>query len=271
MVRHLTILYLAALSLVGACFVDFTESIPCDTNAQCQTGSRCEAGRCVTGEANGVDASLADGGDAASTDVSDPIDLPEGGDLGGDLPDEAGAPPCPEGMAHVFDNPIGRFCIDKYEASRPDSTDVSAGINSSEATSRAGVLPWTDVPLSTAIAACAGAGKALCTLQQWRGGCGGAAGQVYPYDASEYTQGLCNNSGQVRLTGAMPDCLFEAYGTFDMSGNVAELVDTGDQTTLAAMGGGYTDAEDVLMTCTAEPRSLTPRASVGFRCCAAAH
>ena len=59
-----------------------------------------------------------------------------------------------EWMVKVGDS----FCIDTYEASRPDATADSAGTDESLATSRVGVLPWQVADNQTARAACLAAG-----------------------------------------------------------------------------------------------------------------
>nr|MBP7433034.1 hypothetical protein [bacterium] len=44
---------------------------------------------------------------------------------------------CPDDMVEN-----GTFCIDKYEASKKDATDISQGSDESVAVSKKGVLPW---------------------------------------------------------------------------------------------------------------------------------
>jgi len=73
---------------------------------------------------------------------------------------------CPAGMV-VVEN---QFCIDIYEASRPDATASAAGAQSTVATSAAGVLPWQVESNAEAFAACEAAGKTLC-LQWFSGSC----------------------------------------------------------------------------------------------------
>ena len=82
-------------------------------------------------------------------------------------------------------------CIDRFEASRPDATAADAGENDFFATSREGVLPWTNIAdTEAADVACRGAAindlpineggipgftpeKRLCTEVELRVACGG--------------------------------------------------------------------------------------------------
>lgn len=59
-------------------------------------------------------------------------------------------------------NPPLRFCIDGNVASRRDATAASPGRDDSHGTSRAGVIPWTNVTYAEAAQACGRAGKFLC-------------------------------------------------------------------------------------------------------------
>lgn len=55
-----------------------------------------------------------------------------------------------------------RSCIDIHAASRLDAKATSAGRDESYATTRPGVIPWTDVTFEQAVQACGRAGKFLC-------------------------------------------------------------------------------------------------------------
>lgn len=120
--------------------------------------------------------------------------------------------------------------------------------------------------LAAASAACAGSGKRLCSLEEWQIGCGGPEKQFYPYSNSQYEAGRCNNAGSVANTGSYTDCTNEVTQTFDMSGNVLEVVDTGDNS-ISAVGGSYQDTSSLLLACTNPARSLSPSPAMGFRCC----
>lgn len=60
-------------------------------------------------------------------------------------------------------------CIDIHAASRVDATATSPGRDESFATSRANVIPWTEVTFSEAVEACGRAGKILCDSDELRG------------------------------------------------------------------------------------------------------
>ena len=174
---------------------------------------------------------------------------------------------CPQGMASVpAVGDVAAFCVDQYEASRPDATDQTPGGDSTRAVSRAGVRPWGQIDRDGAAAACAGAGKRLCTLDEWQIGCGGPERTYYPYSNSQFEQGRCNNAGSVAITGSKTGCVYEPFGTYDMSGNLLEIVDTGEAG-ITAVGGSYQDTSSLLLACTNPPRALSSTPALGFRCC----
>lgn len=228
---------------------------------------------------------------------------PNGADVapGGPPPEdrelERGASPCPVGMV-----PIGDMtCIDRFEASRPDATAVSKGTDTSQATSRTGVLPWFPVDLTTARAACAAAGKRLCRDDEIRTACKGPNDTTYTY-GNTYAPTTCNgidtychcdsatcadvqpcpypgcyNRGpdgvigkgcgaalRVMPTGSLPGCVNE-YGAFDLSGNVWELVDRGTDEAWY-MGGAFNCMDSQAQhRCDSLVQGVSAR---GFRCCA---
>jgi formylglycine-generating enzyme required for sulfatase activity len=193
------------------------------------------------------------------------------------------------------------FCMDRYEASRPDATATSAGANESIASSRPGVLPWMVNPMSnTHLArfqdACRAAGKQLCTSTQWLAACQGPTpGRTYVFGNTfdleacncvdtfcddycrdhDISPGSCNtgtNCGyayscyHVAPTGTFPQCSNE-YGTFDINGNLWEIVlsDT-DPRGYEVRGGAFNCAS------AAQRLQCTFNASwsdlyAGFRCC----
>lgn len=157
---------------------------------------------------------------------------------------------CPEGMApvpaglgvirfsgqrYVFADEKDRqvkveaFCIDRYEASRPDATVQSGGFGAQwPAQSKPGVLPWVKVTWGEAKAACERAGKRLCTGIEWQKAAGGGQGRLYPY-GNLLDHDACNTytrAGQARelaSTGAFTRCR-SPYGVYDTCGNVSEWV-----------------------------------------------
>lgn len=177
--------------------------------------------------------------------------------------------PCGPGTT-VLTGTSGSFCIDLYEASRRDATEVSAGADNSIAVSRPGVLPWGFVPYATAEAACVAAGKRLCTPDEWQFACAGPDAWAYPYNRSIYAGTTCNGLNVAPrdaavVTGQFSLCTNPATGTFDMSGNLSEWAS--DQ---GAHGGDFSDGQSFLR-CNGVNRDISIEVAepgVGFRCCA---
>ena len=198
---------------------------------------------------------------------------------------------CPEGMMPV----AGAFCVDVYEASRPDATATSSGTDNSYATTRYGVLPWSPGDVDEAVSACEAAGKRLCTAEEWVTACRGPDETTYAYgdaydaeicngidahcnceDSSETCQcddGVgyagcyydCEGSSYSRATtGAYPDCTNE-YRLFDLNGNVWEytLVGEGEG---ELHGGAYNCGDSAAYHACDFVATWSPSAC-GFRCC----
>ncbi len=209
--------------------------------------------------------------DSGQTDSGTP------GDSGAD----SGLISCPSDMVSVADS----FCIDTYEASRPDASASSAGSDESAALSQAGVLPWQVADNATAEAACVAAGKRLCSEDEWYQACSGSAGTVYSYgdayeaatcngldthcsckDGSVYEDCYfdCGGSIYLEVTGSFPACTNE-YGALDLNGNLWEHVAGGSDYTVR--GGAYNCGDSpTYHQCSYIPTSWTPSAR-GFRCC----
>lgn len=199
---------------------------------------------------------------------------------------QEGALTCPDGMVSI----CGSYCIDVYEASRPDAKADQAGVDDSQATSRLGVIPWHsgDLTPGEAAAACAGAGKRLCTQQEWEAACAGTGEHVYLY-GDEYDPAICNgidawcdpecgvyqwcyqdcdHNHQIMPTGSFPGCTNE-FGIFDLSGNTWEAVSATDGSD--HFRGGAFDCGDPGLAHKCEYDGVaagTFPATRGFRCCA---
>lgn len=224
-------------------------------------------------DATGGDAT---GGDAGGADVSsDPIDcLPTtevcdgvDNDCDGAVDEEEVCGACGSGALRVTTEAAGSFCIDVFEASREDATAESEGSATGAARSVSGVRPWSMASFEQAVAACATAGKRLCSSAEWIAACQGSASTLYPYGTS-YDAAACNGPNAPPLDQSAPAGSFAACtsenGVFDLSGNVAEW--TSD---LTLRGGGFTDSQ-LSLQCRSRrtPGSTeTPSVEFGFRCC----
>jgi len=193
--------------------------------------------------------------------------------------DTGPTPSCPDEMVLVDEI----VCVDRYEASRPDATATSGGSDSSKAVSAAGVIPWYPVDNATADAACAAAGKRLCTADEWYKSCAGPDETTYAYGDTyvpETCNGIdstclcdpryagcyydCGGTYGIQPTGAFSDCV-GTWGVHDMNGNVWEHVAGGDDTTIR--GGAYNCGDsETYHRCDYVPGTWTPSAR-GFRCC----
>ena len=264
------ICFLSASSLSG-CLVDSV----CYGDSDCGEKNRCEAGRCV-------DISCHTPADCRDDEVCNTtLGVCEKACPHGDTPLD-----CPKGMVSIED----AFCLDVYEASRPDATVVEPGTDGSRATSRAGVIPW-QAENAEAQAACEAAGKDLCTEREWGCACRGPSQTVYAY-GDDYDPTICNGidtfclcegacgsqepcpfpgcyhicgaAFHVTPTGDKAGCL-GPYGAYDLNGNVWEHVKGGNNTRVRGGAFNCSDSKK-LHRCDYIPGTWTPSAR-GFRCC----
>lgn len=194
---------------------------------------------------------------------------------------------CPDDMTTV----AGRFCIDRWEASRPDATATSAGHDDSTATSRVGVLPWTTggTPAGyvAASTACEAAGKRLCAPTEWLAACEGPGRTTYSY-GNVYDPVACNgidahcadpapgcgaidrangmDHSRLEPTGAFPACTND-YGVYDITGNLWEFVEASSATP-TVRGGAYNCGDSAFLHRCAYVSPAGVRSESGFRCCA---
>jgi len=93
---------------------------------------------------------------------------------------------------------VAAFCVDRYEASLQLTTGAewspywNPGTRAVRALSRAGAVPQGYINGRQAAAACAAAGKRLCTDQEWLRACRGPTSTTFPYGNTRMT-GVCND------------------------------------------------------------------------------
>jgi Notch-like protein len=264
--------------------------------ALCVEGS-CRMGDCEEGW-HDVDGLAGTGCEYGCTETGGGIEICDGldNDCDGEV-DEGGVCgiTCPPGMVGVGT----AYCIDRYEASRPDATADSAGIDESSASSRPGVMPWIENPMSYAAfekfqSACTAAGKRMCTKEEWFLACTGPAGHTYVF-GDVFDREICNcvdtfcddycaehgispcstgdncgytyNCFHAVPTGQFSGCTNE-YGTFDIVGNAWEIVpSTSDARGYEVRGGAFNCAyASTRLQCTFNAGWYDLFA--GFRCCA---
>lgn len=227
----------------------------------------------------------------------DPNARPEPNACLAEAPGDGG---CPSGM-----NRVATFCVDRYEGSLEEVLDGGAarpwppffnpGTRRVRARSLAGAVPQGYLSQLQATAACAEAGKRLCTDAEWLRACQGPAGFTYPYGTAR-RPGVCNDARAVHpaveLYGSSARWIFShldspclnqlpasldraganggcvtAEGVFDMMGNLHEW--TADPTG-TFRGGFYMDTvlngNGCLYATTAHATTYWDY-STGFRCC----
>ncbi|MCY1015924.1 protein kinase domain-containing protein [Pyxidicoccus sp. MSG2] len=154
---------------------------------------------------------------------------------------------------------VPTFCIDEYEYPN-----------------QAGQAPKVEVSWEEARALCEGAGKRLCSEEEWEKACKGPGNARFPY-GNPYDANICNTedaSGADRklaVSGASKNCR-SAYGVVDLAGNVAEWTATKfDKVDFTQKGGAF-NRPNYASRCSARKNGApTERLnSVGFRCCAGA-
>ncbi|MBN1961977.1 MAG: SUMF1/EgtB/PvdO family nonheme iron enzyme [Deltaproteobacteria bacterium] len=196
-------------------------------------------------------------------------------------------------MVEVIRVDDSRFCIDRFEASiddgnlgqthqgyNDDTIMTNDGSTLAKATIGIGIAPRANVSWYQAMAACANAGKHLCSTTDWERACRAAAGNVYPY-GNVYTETLCNGffayaADKPAVTGSFVSCV-SSIGAYDMSGNLEEwtasAVERQPGLTIlndrAVRGGGYA-ANAKALACSGSEYHAPPGeafADRGFRCC----
>ncbi|MCC7541683.1 MAG: SUMF1/EgtB/PvdO family nonheme iron enzyme [Deltaproteobacteria bacterium] len=153
------------------------------------------------------------------------------------LVEEAGEGGCPAGMLVVPASPA--FCVDRFESAlevvADDGTVTSwspfhnPGTRRIRAVSLRGAVPQGYITGRQAEAACAEAGKRLCTDAEWLRACQGADGFTYPY-GNERMPGVCNDARDVHPAverfGTSADWIWSMLG----DACISQLPDSLDRT-----------------------------------------
>ena len=219
-------------------------------------------------------------------------------------PDSSTELSCPDDMVLIPANPdLGidcPFCIDKYEASRPDAAGTTMGADTSMAVSRAGVIPWYVNPMTEDAfdemkAAAAAAGKRLCTAAEWTAACSGTSALTYAFGNTfdplacncidSFCADYCADTGipagecdtgmncgsiygcfHIVATGEFSGCR-SGQGVFDLNGNVWEIViSPTDPRGYEIRGGSFNEANAASrLQCSFNANWQILYA--GFRCC----
>jgi hypothetical protein len=215
------------------------------------------------------------------------------------LTEEPGTGGCPDGMLRIDDEATSHtYCVDRFEGALEnlgDGTPWSPYYNPGSASMRArslrGAVPQGYISGTQAAAACANAGKRLCTDDEWRRACRGPDNLIYPYGNTREV-GVCNDHrdvhpavelfGSVTMldsplinqlhdtvdpTGSRTGCV-TAEGAYDMMGNLHEW--TADPAG-TFRGGFYVDTVingNGCLYATPAHDMVYWDYSTGFRCCA---
>jgi hypothetical protein len=218
---------------------------------------------------------------------------------------------CAGGMAFVTYGDGGTVCVDRYESATvvvapdggtaPHPYDQPVDNLTVAAVVADGIKPQGYISEVQAAAACAAAGKRLCTLAEWLGACRGPQNFTYPY-GNTYQAGWCNEG---RATNPVNDCFgpgnnvftyanmnssccddqpmtvapggsfarcVSVFGVYDLHGNLHEWIDATTSSGNGVFKGGFfvdatLNGPGCTYTTTAHAKTYHDY-STGFRCCA---
>ncbi len=209
---------------------------------------------------------------------------------------------CPPDMVFVPAAPaLGvsePFCMDSYEASRADATAVGMGGDINKAVSQPGVIPWYTNPINATVfeqmqAACQAAGKRICAKEEFYSACSEAGqnsyvfGDVFDRETCNCVDTFCDdyclahdiapcstaaNCGytyycfKVVPTWSFPSCT-NSYGTFDINGNVWEVVPSATDARGYEVRGGAFNCASASARLQCSYNAGWTSLFAGFRCC----
>lgn len=286
--------------VTGRCLAP-CEGIDCPGGFMCDDArgvcvSVCDGRICADGETCNPETGACEPQTAGPACTADQVPLPNVG-----ITEPPGLDGCPPGMAF---SAAASVCMDRWEAhlvltgspEQPWSPYFNPGSRTVRAVSAPGAVPQGYISGSHAAAACAAAGKRLCTRQEWESACRGVSLWTYPYGNARQP-GVCNDARAVHpaveyfgtseswiyseldhpclnqlpdsldRTQANPGCV-TPEGFYDLMGNLHEWISDPDGT---FKGGFYVDTvingNGCLYTTTAHTFTYWDY-STGFRCCA---
>jgi hypothetical protein len=182
-----------------------------------------------------------------------------------------------------------------YEASRIDATVSKPGIVTARTCSRAGVLPWTNITYTEALAACQSVDMKLCSLNDWIAACRGSSASCNWSFTPSASGKSCNDyeslgsngcnghdvnampgspdTDALKATGSAAQC-FSDFGSaghvFDLSGNAKEWTTGGMSPGQNPLRGGSYNNNAMGLRCDFDFTIAAPElrlTNVGFRCC----
>ncbi len=163
------------------------------------------------------------------------------------------------------DEPDRLICVDWNVSSRVDATATSPGRDESFATSRGGVIPWTNITYAGAAEACGRAGKFLCPRRVLRGIIPGLPGELdrFPH---VWARGLAPTSTatlEARRTGFS----WDEPTTTGMPDTIASVaVWTAEGDVLGRIRGDEVLSNALAAAAPIDDPNLR-HALLGFRCC----
>ncbi len=202
---------------------------------------------------------------------------------------------CPSDM-----KAIGKICIDIYEASKADATEILEGVNNSIAISAQNRQPWRVNPINMEAvnmfdSACKAVGKRLCKAEEWYFACATDEHNNYFFgdifdskicnSVDTYCEDYCiknsisleecnisENCGykyycfSIQPTGVFPNCT-NKYGFYDVNGNVWETVLSENDPRGFEIKGGAFNCASPSSRFNCMFNASWSQLYAGFRCC----